>query len=124
MVLRVVQEVVREQEWAVIPTQDIIQGQEEEQQVLMGQEEQHQQEEHPRREEVIQDLMPTAAPPHNNQEEQAVQAVPHLINLQVYLHLDDILIHGLHWTDLGKPYRSSPCLLTTRVAAYWTCNSF
>ena len=115
-----VQAVVRGQEWVIAPTQDTIQAQEEEQQGPMGQEEERQQEERPRREEAVQGPTPAAVrlqgiPPLSSQEEQAVQAVHHQLSLQAYLHLEDSLIHGLHWTDLGKLYRSSPCPLTTRV---------
>ena len=118
-----VQGVERGQELGITQTPDPIQGQEEDQQGPMDQEEEHQQEGHHLQEEALQDQIPAAIRHRSRQEEQAVQEEHHLVNLQVYLHPDDIPIHGLHWTDLGKLYRSYPCLLTTRVAAYWTCNS-
>ena len=119
-----VQGVVLGQELGITQTPDPIQGQEEEQQSPMEQDEEQQEEEHHLQEEALQDPMPAAVHPRSRQEEQAVQEVHHPVNLQVYLHPDDSLIHGLHWTGLGKLYRSYPFLQTTRVAAYWTCNSF
>ena len=83
------------------------------------------QEERPHQEEVS--PMPASAPPgirhHSSQEEQVVQAAHHQ-PLQAYLIPGDILIHGLHWIDPGKLYRSSHCPPTIRVAAYWTCSRF
>ena len=94
----------------------------------MGQEEESRQEEHPHQEEAIQAAMQAAAhlqeeTPHSSQEEQVIQAARHQ-HLQVYLIMGDMQIHGLHWTDPGKLYRSSPYPPTTRIAAYWTCSRF
>ena len=123
-----VQAVAQGQEWVITPIQQAIQAQEEEQQGPMGQEEEHQEEEH-HHQEAIQVPMPAAVHLQgthlpSSQEEQVVQAAHHRVNLQVYLVLGDNLIHGLHWTDPGKLYRSYPCPPITRVAAYLICNSF
>ena len=116
--------VVLGQEPGTIPTPDSIKGQEEELQDSMDQEEvHHQEDEHHLQEEAPQDPIPAAIHHRSRQEEQVVQEEHHLVSLQVYLHLDDSQIHGLHWTDQGKLYRSYHCLLTTRVAIYSTCSS-
>ena len=123
-----VQAVAQGQTQVITLTRAAIHTQEEEQQGPMGQEEEEEprQEEHPHQEEAIQAAM-QAAPhlqgkhPRSSQEEQVIQAARHQ-PLQLYLIKEDILIHGLHWIDPGKLYRSSICPPITRIAAYWTCS--
>ena len=102
-----VQAVAQGQEQVITLIQAAIHTQ---QQGPMGEEEEPYQEEH---------LQGTH--PRSSQAEQVIQAVRHQ-PLQVYLIKEDILIHGLHWIDPGKLYRSSLCPAIAKVAAYWTCS--
>ena len=89
------------QEQMVNPVKVVIHIQEEEQQDLMAQEE-----EHPLRQAGSQVAVHLQGTLHRSrQEEQDLQAALHS-HLQGYFNPTDIQIHGLHWTDLGSPYRS------------------